>query len=292
MSNKLGVHALVFTEEWNAATAKLACDSAARIGFDLIEVLMFDPWTLDLEATRKATADSGLELRLGMALGPNSDPTSDDEEIVANAQRDVGRALEIASDLGAPAVSGITYAAFNVYNAKPTAKQHEQVLEHFRKLDARAGELGVRLGIEPVNRYESYLVQTLDQGAEIIRKIGADNLFLHMDTFHMNIEEASISAAIQRNADLLGYAHVADNNRGLLGAGSFDFSTFFRSLAQAGYDGDITIETFSSSVLGEDIVGAVSLWREPWKNSDAAAASALSFMRSQVEVAQAAVSTW
>ena len=68
------------------------------------------------------------------------------------------------------------------------------------RLDSRAGELGVKLGLEPVNRYESYMVNTLDQGADLIRTAGGRNLFLHMDTFHMNIEEADIAAAIQRNA--------------------------------------------------------------------------------------------
>ena len=91
-----------------------------------------------------------------------------------------------------------------------------------------AGGKGLRLGLEPANRYETYLVNTLDEAGAMIRSIGAKNIFVHMDTFHMNIEESDVAGAIARNADLLGYAHVADNTRGVLGAGEFDFHAFFR----------------------------------------------------------------
>lgn len=289
---KFGVHSLVFTDDWSEANARKACASAVEIGYDLIEVLVFDPATLDVEMTRKVVAESGLGLRLGMALGPLSDISSTDQDTAKAGVSDVSRCLEIASELEAPGVSGITYAAFNVYNAPPTRTQYDQVVEAFRGLDQRAGELGVRLGIEPVNRYESYMVQTLDQAVQLIRDAGGKNLFAHMDTFHMNIEEPDISAAIMRNAEYLGYAHVADSNRALLGGGNFDFATYFRALAAVGYEGDFTVETFSPAVLSPDIVGAVSLWREGWSDPYDAARQALALMKSQHEAAKAAVTIW
>lgn len=292
MTQKLGVHALLFTEDWNAETAKLACDSAAKIGFDLIEVLVFDPATLDVGMTKRVANHAGIGLRLGMALGVEADISSTDKDIAAAGIRDVTRCLEIASELEVPGVSGITYAAFNVYNARHTAAQYAQVVAAFTDLDKRAGELGVRLGIEAVNRYESYMIQTLDQGAQLIRDSGAKNSFLHMDTFHMNIEESNVPAAIARNAQYLGYSHLAENNRGVLGAGSFDFTAYFRALAQAGYTGDFIVESFSPAVLGDDIVGAVSLWREPWTGSEQAAQSALDFMRNQITKARESVAVW
>ncbi|WP_136443745.1 sugar phosphate isomerase/epimerase family protein [Pacificoceanicola onchidii] len=290
--NKLGVHALVFSDTWNAESAKIACDNAARIGFDLIEVLVFDPAALDVEMTRRAAKDAGVELRLGMALGPGSDLSSLEQEVHAAGKRDVIRCLEIASELETPGVSGITYAAFNAYDAPHNDAQYEQVVEAFSGLDEKAGELGVRLGIEPVNRYESYMIQTLDQGAKLIADSGTKNTFLHMDTFHMNIEEGDLADTIARNGTLLGYAHLAENDRGILGAGSFDFTAYFRALAQAGYEGDFTVESFSPAVLGKDIVGAIGLWRTPWTSSNAAAKSALNFMRNQVEKARESVIVW
>ena len=292
MTGQFGVHALVFGDCWTEATAKATCRAAAEIGYDLVEVLMFDPHTLDLDATRAGLAGTGLGLRLGMALGPATDISSNDAEVAARGAQAVGRALEIAADLGAPAVSGITYAAFGSYTAPQTEAQRARVVESLHRLDRRAGALGVRLGLEPVNRYESYMVNTLDQAAAMITDAGGANMFIHMDTFHMNIEEGDIPAAIYRNAALLGYAHVADSNRGTLGGGHFDLTGFFRALAAVGYGGDVTVESFSSKVLSADLVGGVRLWREAWTDAATAARTALDAMRAAKAAAQAGVRVW
>jgi D-psicose/D-tagatose/L-ribulose 3-epimerase len=292
MQGKFGVHALVFGDAWTETTAKATCQAAAEIGYDLVEVLMFDPWTLDLAATRKGLDGSGIGLRLGMALGPETDISSDDPAVAAKGEAAVVRALEIAVELGAPAVSGITYAAFNSYSAPQTAAQRARVVASLAKLDRRAGELGVKLGLEAVNRYESYMVNTLDQAAAMIRDAGGRNLFVHMDTFHMNIEEADIAAAIHRNSDFLGYAHVADSNRGTLGGGHFDLKGFFAALESVGYAGDFTVESFSSRVLSDDLVGGVRLWRESWSDATEAARVALQAMRAAKTAAEAANRIW
>ena len=289
---KLGVHNLVFTDQWTEDNARKATDTAAEIGFDLFEVLIFDPNDLDAEMTRRVVADAGLELRLGMALGTDADISSPDKDIARTGERTVERCLQIASDLGAPAVSGITYAAFNNYAAPPTRAQWDSVRDALARLDKRAGELGVKLGLEAVNRYETYLVNTLDQAGDMIREIGADNLFVHMDTFHMNIEESDTAAAIARNADLLGYAHLADNTRGVLGAGTYDFKAYFRALAAAGYTGDFTVESFSPTSLGADLAAAISIWRTPWDQAEEAARKALAFMRAEISAAADAVEVW
>jgi D-psicose/D-tagatose/L-ribulose 3-epimerase len=285
---RFGVHSLVFSDRWNGESAPAICRQAAEIGYDLIEVLMFDPATLDREATRRSLTGTGLGLRLGMALGPDVDISSNDAATARRGEETVALALEIAAELGAPAVSGITYAAFASYGAPPSARQVEQVAASLSRLDARAGELGVKLGVEPVNRYESYLVNTLDQAASLIRQAGGRNMFIHMDTFHMNIEEADMSAAIRRNAPLLGYAHVADSHRGALGTGSFDTTRYFRTLAAADYAGDMTFEGFSSSAAGPDLVAGVRLWREAWRDSAEAARQALAVMHTGWATARAA----
>lgn len=292
MNGKFGIHALVFTDQWNAETAPHACRTAAAIGFDLIEVLMFDPFALDVELTRKAVRDAGLELRLGMALGPEADISSAEPDIAKRGEDTVARALEIAADLGAPGISGITYAAFDSYIAPPSKAQREGVVAALGRLDVRAGALGVRLGVEPVNRYESTMVNTLDEAAALIRDVGGSNMFVHMDTFHMNIEEADMNEAIRRNAPLLGYAHVAESHRGVLGTGQFDLKGCFRALAAAGYQGDFTTEAFSGGVLGPDLVGGVRLWRSPFDDPAAAARSALDAMRAARDAARGAVEAW
>ena len=285
---KFGVHSLVFGDEWNAHSALRTCHTAARIGYELIEVLMFNPATMDREATRRAIRETGLGLRLGIAPGPDADISSGDPANAARGEATIAVALEIAADLGAPGVSGICYAAFNSYAAPQTDRQVEQVAEALVRLDRRAGELGLRLGVEPVNRYESYMVNTLDQATALIERAGGQNMFVHMDTFHMHIEEPDMTAAIQRNAGRLDYAHVADSHRGALGTGNFDLRRFLRALAAVGYTGDLTFEGFSSRVLGPDVVGGVRLWREGWTDSIAVARSALDLLRAEWMAACAA----
>jgi D-psicose/D-tagatose/L-ribulose 3-epimerase len=292
MSGKLGIHSLVFTDDWSPAAAEASCRAAAEIGFELIEVLLFDPAALDIPLTKRVAREAGLELRLGMALGPDTDIASGDPDIAARGEASVARCLEIAAELEAPAVSGITYAAFANYAAPATKAQRAQVAASLARLDRRAGELGVRLGLEPVNRYESYLVNTLDEAADLIRASGGSNLFIHMDTFHMNIEEGDIAAAIHRNASLLGYAHVADSNRGLLGGGHFDVLGYCRALESAGYRGDLTVEAFSSKMLGDGLVGGVRLWREAWQDSLVAAKVAYDVLRVARESARAGCTVW
>ncbi len=292
MNSKIGIHSLVFGDVWDEPTARETCRMARELGFDMVEVLIFDPASLDVEATRKAVAESGLGLRLGMALGVDADISSPDPTVSARGAATVRRCLEIAADLAAPAISGITYAAFNRYASPPTPEQRHKVAGELHMLDEYAGSLGLKLGVEPVNRYESNMINSLDQAADMIRLAGAGNMFIHMDTFHMNVEEADLAGAIVRNADLLGYTHIAENNRGEIGAGTFDWATFFRALAMAGYEGDVTIEGFSSAVLGPGLIGGVGLWRQAWDDSRGAAARSLAFVRSAMAAAERSLRSW
>ncbi len=292
MKGKLGIHSLAFTDDWSEANARAACETASRIGYELMEVLIFDPATLDVGMTRKVIADAGLAPRLGMALPASADISSDDAGVAGRGEAMVRCCLDIAAELGAPGVSGITYAAFNRYPSPPSAAQRDRVAEALSRLDAHAGGLGLKLGLEPVNRYESHMVNSLDQAAELIRRSEGRNLFIHMDTFHMNIEEADIAAAISRNAAFLGYAHVADNHRGEVGAGTFDWTTYFRSLAAVGYAGDFTIECFSARRLGPDLVGGVSLWRHGWDDAEVVAKRSFDFLQGAVSLAREAVKPW
>ena len=130
-----------------------------------------------------------------------------------------------------------------------------------------------------MNRYETNL---LNAGARVLRfidEVGKPNVFVHLDTFHMNIEEADCVGAIELCADRLGYFHVNENHRGYLGAGMIAFAPSFRALRRIGYDRTIGFEAFSSSVAGGALAGMVAAWRDIWSDSDDIAAHALAFMR-------------
>jgi D-psicose/D-tagatose/L-ribulose 3-epimerase len=229
--NKIGVHNLVFVTDWSEASARHAIDTAAEIGFDHIEVVIFDPASTDAAMTVRLAEQAGIEVTTGMALNPAADLSSPDGDIAARGEQVVADCLAVARDLGATALGGVTYAALHRYMAPPDAGAWERVLAAYRRLADKAKTTGVRLGIEPVNRYETNLINTLGQAAAVVRAVDPENMFVQMDTYHMNIEEADIAGAIEATKDVLGYAHVGESNRSNLGSGTFDFDTYFKALA-------------------------------------------------------------
>lgn len=292
MTHRLGAHGLLFTDRWDRENAKRAIDTAARLGFDLIEVLIFDPATTDPALIRRLAKDAGIDVVVGMALGQDADMASLDSEIAARATDTVRRSLEIAAEIGAPALSGLVYAGLGRYAARPSDQQKALVVERLGVLDRDARKLGLKLGLEPINRYETNMVNTVDEAGALIRAIGSENMFIHLDTFHMNIEESDLAGPILRNGPLIGYVHLADNNRGMLGGGTFDFATVFRALAHVGYKGAYTVESFSPAALSPATAGAISLWRQAWDDAEAAAREALRFMRAGVAAAASGQRVW
>ena len=286
--NKIGVHNLVFVTDWSEASARYAINTAAEIGFDHIEVVIFDPATTDAAMTVRLAEQAGIEVATGMALNPAADLSSPDADVAANGEKVVADCIAVARDLGAPGLGGVTYAALHRYMAPPDAGAWERVLEAYHRLAEKARTAGVRLGIEPVNRYETNLINTLEQAAAVVRKVDPENMFVQMDTYHMNIEEADIAGAIEATKDVLGYAHVGESNRSCMGSGTFDFDTYFKALARANYTGGFTWESFSPAVVNADITGLLALWREPWQDNKTAARQALAFMRAHVDAAWAA----
>lgn len=285
--NSIGVHNLVFVTDWSEASARKAVATAAEIGFDHIEVVIFDPATTATDLTVRLAAEAGIDVAAGMALNPAADLSSPDPEISARGEALVGDCILVARDLGAPALGGVTYSALQRYMGPPAPGARERVTTAYHRLAEKAEAAGILLGIEPVNRYESNFINTLEQAADVVRAVGSDSLFVQMDTYHMNIEEADVAGAIEATKDVLGYAHVGESNRGYLGGGTFDFETYFKALARAGYTGGFTWESFSPHVVNADITGLLALWRPPWPDATAAARLALSFMRAHVAAAQA-----
>jgi D-psicose/D-tagatose/L-ribulose 3-epimerase len=285
VNGKFGIQGLTFTDTWNEANARAAIDNAARLGFDFIEVFVTDFAPDDVAMTRDVAGKAGIAVATAVVLPSDADLSSPDREIAARGEAIVERSLEIARELGSSAVSGLIYAGLGRYQAPPTPAQRHQVIEALGRLDQKARSLGLGLGLEAVNRYETYLVNTLDEAASIIEAIGSDNMFIHLDTFHMNLEENDIAGIIARNGHLLGHAHLADNNRAMPGTGTFDFKELFRALARADYQGDFALESFSSAVVGPGVVAATASWRPVWQDPVECARQGLNFMRAEVEAA-------
>ena len=144
---------------------------------------------------------------------------------------------------------------------------------------------GVTLGLEVVNRYESNQLNTAVQALELLDRVDAPNVVVHLDTYHMNIEEADYMQPVLACGKRLGYVHVGESNRGYLGSGTIDFAQFFHALAMIDYQGVITFESFSSTVVNEDLSNALAIWRNLWDDGMDLAVHARQFMANGIQAA-------
>lgn len=285
--NKLGLHMMVHTPVWNEAGARRVFEAAARIGYDFVEVLIFDPHGVDADMTARLSREYGLGVAAGLCGTLTADLSNADPVVAARGEAWVARAIEVARDMGATMLGGPTFSAVHRYALAPSELARERCVDAYRRLAERARAAGVRIGLEALNRYESNFINTLAQATDLCRKVGSDALFVHGDMFHMNIEEGHIGQALLDAREHLGYVHVAESHRGYLGTGHTDWPAFFAALARIGYDGPITFESFSPAVLGPELAGLIALWQPRWTDPDDVATKALAYMREQITRARA-----
>ena len=287
--NKLGLHAFVWTAEWTRDEAARAIAETAALGFDLIEASTMDFASIDVDATRRALEAAGLGVTMSFGLPAEMDISSGDPDRRARGRRHLLDAVAIARDMGATHVCGILYSAFGKYAVPATEDGITRSAETIRAVAEAAAPSGITLGMEVVNRYETNMLNTARQGVAFCRRVDMPNVKVHLDCYHMNIEEADVALAIRETGDMLGYFHTGDSHRGYLGSGSIDLGRVFRALAASGYDGPITFESFSSAVVGQPLEGILGIWRNLWDDSRDLAAHAKMFTDAHLIAAREAL---
>lgn len=283
--NRLGVHALVFVPGWSPPEAAWAVERAARCGFDLIEIPLLDPATVDPDMTRRLLDSQGIGATCSLGLSFETDISSEDPAVVRRGEELLTRAVEVTAEIGAGYLGGITYSAMGKYLQPASPVGRANAVDVLRRVCRRAAEAGVTVGMEPVNRYESNLVNTAAQAVALAEEVGASNLVVHLDTYHMHIEEGRMDRPVREAGPRLGYVHVGESHRGYLGSGAVDFPAFFRALAETGYGGVITFESFSSRVVSPAFAAALAVWRDLWDDGEDLARHAREFITAQLEAA-------
>jgi D-psicose/D-tagatose/L-ribulose 3-epimerase len=286
---QLGIHALVWVTDWTEESIRHAVGKTAGTGYDIIEAVIFDPKDARPDFTAKALASAGIGAVTGMALNPAADISSADPDIAKAGEQFIADAILATRDMGSKLLGGVTHSAMHRYAGAAATGTLDRVADTYARLAERATAAGVRLGIEAVNRYESNVVNTVDDAARIVRRVGSPALFAHIDSYHMNIEEHDFTDAIARNVDAIGHVHAGESNRGYLGSGSVDFPSYFRALVAAGYDGPVVFEAFSPAVIKGAVADVLAAWTTHWTDSEDLARKGLGFMRSQIDAAQASM---
>lgn len=277
----LGVHALVFEGGWSREEAGRVIAGSARAGFDLVEVPLLDPDTLDAAMTWELLEEHGLSASASTGLTFETDISSSSADVRAAGKALLTKAMQKAAQFGARHFVGVTYSAMGKYAQPASAEQWQHCVASLKELAAIAADLGLEYGLEVVNRYETNLLNTTAQAMEMIADVGADNMLVHIDTYHCNIEERTMAAAVLACKDRLGYVHIGESHRGYLGTGSVDFGSFFQALAAVDYTGPITFESFSSAVVSPTLSNALCVWRDLWEDSEDLATHAQRYMAAQ-----------
>jgi len=284
--NKLGIHALCWVGGWSEAEARKAIEGTARVGYDLIEIPALDPDRIDAALTAKLLEEYGLASTISLGLGPETDLSTGDPEKVARGEALLMKVVAIARDIGATHICGILYSALMKYYAPATEDGLRSSVDVLRRVCAEADKSGITIGMEVVNRYETNIANTAAQGVALCEMIGAPNVKVHLDTYHMHIEEADAARAIVETGDRLGYFHLGECHRGYLGSGSIDFPPIFRALAQIDYAGPLVFESFSSEVVDPQLSRILGIWRNLWTDGEDLIGHALDYTRAQVVSAQ------
>lgn len=277
-SNPLGIHALVWAGGWSPEEAELAISSTARAGFDLIEIPALDPSRIDVASTRTMLERHGLQAGVSLGLAPDTDINSEDVAMVDRGREVLMRALEVSSGVGSTYLGGVIFGAMTKYSGPTTERSRANSVSVIKELAQEAKGSGTTIGLEFVNRYESNLLNTAQQTLDYLDLVGEDNVVVHADVYHMNIEESDFRTPILACGDRLGYVHVGESHRGYLGTGSINFPEFFGALKEVGYAGPITFESFSSAVVDPLLSNTLAIWRNLWSDSDDLAAQAHAFI--------------
>ncbi len=275
---KYAVHAYAWTGSWSNETLNLI-DRAKQLGFDMIEIPLMEVELVDPEAIRKRLDEVGLDVCTSTACSESSDITADDE---AGRRRGVDylkQCIKATADMGATVFTGVTYSALGrKIDSMPDESYWERATKGLKEAARYAQDLGVTVGIEPVNRYETFLVNTCDQAFRLREMIGEPNVALHLDAYHMNIEEADFYEPTKKAAPYLCHYHLSESHRGTPGTGVVDWEGIYRALAEAGYTGAVGLESFVE--VSPAMAGATCIWRRLAESSDQLLTDGLRYLKS------------
>lgn len=283
---ELGIHALVWAGDTTTDSVERIVRNTKASGFDIVEFSLHDGFAADTADTRALLEREHLKVACSRGLAPEADVSSEDPRVVQRGLDLVVDSIRTTAELGGKLLTGALYGAFGKASSPLGSRGRANVVASLREAAVEAGRLGVTLGLEVCNRYETNVINTAAEALRLVDEIGADNVGVHLDAYHMNIEEADFEGPVRLVGDRLCYVHVGENHRGYLGSGHIDFGQLFRALAAIDYRGDITFESFSSAVVMQSLSNDLAIWRNLWTDGMALASQANAMLRGWLEASR------
>lgn len=276
-----GGHALVWSGDWTPDGARKAISGAARAGYDYIEIALLDPWQVDVALTKDLLQEFNLRAHASLGLSAATDVTSTNPAVVLKGDELLRKATDVLYGIGGTELCGVIYCALGKYPGPASKLNRANAVAAMQRLADYAADKGINIDLEVVNRYETNIMNTSLEGLDFLAEVNRPNAFLHLDTYHMNIEEDGMEKSVLAAKEHLGYVHIGESHRGYLGTGNVDFAAFFKALKTINYQGPITFESFSSEVVDPKLSNTLCVWRNLWHDSDDLAKKALDFIKQQ-----------
>ncbi|RAJ24575.1 sugar phosphate isomerase/epimerase family protein [Pedobacter cryoconitis] len=260
--------------EWKAIEGAYAIQKTAAAGFDLLEILLPPSMNIDTATVRKQLKENQIQAICSFNLPANCHiPFYPDQAYEA-----IKSALDKAAELESAILAGVLHSGIGVFSGAVKTTQENEILVQVLAVCADyASRLGITMCLEPVNRYESYVCTCAADVLDLIEQVGSPALALHLDTFHMNIEEDNFRDPVLNSGSHLKHLHITESNRGMPGEGNVNWDDLFAALAKINYDGALVLENFSSSIPG--MSERVNLWHPSRHNAQELAEGSLAFIR-------------
>src|SRR5690606_13712547 len=275
----IGISTLVWVSPFSAQSFDIL-RKAKDAGYDLIEIAVEDRELVDWKALKRMAKDLDLKLSVAGAFGLERDISNDRPEIRTNGLSYIVDCLEIASDMESPVFGGPLYSAVGktrLVSAEQRQQERQWCLENLYEASKRAEQLGVTLALEPLNRFETDMVNTVDQAISLVDELNSPYLKILLDTFHSNIEEKDIPASIRKLGDRLVHVQANENDRGTPGTGHLNWIGMRDAFRDIGYQGSLVIETFGAP--SKELARAASIWRPLANSADELALEGYQFLK-------------
>jgi len=280
---KIGVNTWVWTSPLSDEDVAMLVPKVANMGFDWIEFPLESIGEFDYRKAASLLADHGLGVSTCAAMGPDRDLIHEDPDIRANGMAYIKDCVDSTKALGATNLVGPIYSAVGrTWQSTPDERARDRMLlvENLKELADYAGDHGVVMGVEPLNRFETSFINLTEQVIHVTDMVDHPSCKIMLDTFHMNIEEKSSGDAIRAAGPRLVHLHACENDRGAPGSGNVTWDDIGQALADIEYDGPVVIESFTAKV--KTIAKAAAIWRPLADSQDALAEDGLAFLRKLV----------
>jgi D-psicose/D-tagatose/L-ribulose 3-epimerase len=277
---KFGVNTFIWSGTFDPSNFGLL-PTIKEAGFDGVEIPLLRPKDLQAASIRKAVEANGLETNCCTALVDGHSLISDSPDIRRRTRQHLQDVAKTAAEAGAKIVCGPLYSPVGYLpGRRRTADEWKWAVEGFQSVGETLAAYQVTFAIEPLNRFETYFLNTATDAAQLAKEIGHPNIGILFDTFHANIEEKNIAAGYTTVGPYLKHVHTCENDRGIPGSGHVEWKEVFQALRSLDYDGWLTIESFGFAI--GDLSAAASIWRDIERTPESIAFDGVRFLKGQI----------